>query len=371
PQIFGRGAADDKGPIAVLKHVLKGIHEQGLGPTSIGIKILLDGEEESGSPHLGASIDAAANDPERRARLVADALVSLDGPLHQSGAPTISYGVRGIMSVDLTVYGATHDLHSGHYGNWAPNPAMELAQLLATLTDPVTGRARVAGFYDCRRPLDAEARAALDALPPIEDALRDQLGIARDRPEAAGSLFEAISDPSLNVRGLHSGDVGARARTVIPHAAEAALDLRLVPDCHAPEMATLLRRHLEGLGYTVIDGPPTDAQRREHPRLVTMGVRARGYPGVQTPLGLELSRELQALTERATGRAPVQIPTMGGSLPFHHFESRLGMRVLALPLVNHDNNQHGPDENVELGALWRGFDLLATIALTYGVTPGA
>ncbi len=365
-RLYGRGAADDKGPIAVIQHVLKGIKELELGPTAIGVKLLLDGEEESGSPHLGAAIEAAAQDPARRARLAADALVSLDGPLYQTGAPTISFGVRGIMTVDLTTYGARRDLHSGHYGNWAPNPALELARVLSTLKDPISGRVLVDGFHDCERPRAPEARAALQALPPIEDALREQLGVARLEGPSERALFDAVSSSSLNVRGLASGDVGERARTVIPAQADAALDLRLVPECTRDGMSALLRRHLEGLGYTVQAEPPSDEQRRAGARVIRMRVRARGYPGVQTPLDLAISRQLRALSERATGEPPVALPTMGGSLPFHHFESRLGMRVLALPLVNHDNNQHGPDENVRVGALWRGFDLLATVALTYG-----
>ncbi|MCA9691310.1 MAG: M20/M25/M40 family metallo-hydrolase [Nannocystaceae bacterium] len=358
-RLYGRGAADDKGPIAVVLAVLEDLTRGELGPTTIGVKLLLDGEEESGSPHLGAALERA----QARALLSADAVISLDGPLHQTGAPTLSFGVRGVVTVDLITYGADHDLHSGHYGNWAPNPALELARLLATLKDPETGRVQVAGFYDCRREETAAEREAIAAIPSVDDATLAELGLPRR--EGAWSLLEAVTYPSLNVRGLGSADVGPGARTVIPARAEAAIDMRLVPDCDGDFVIAALQRHLEGLGYTVLADAPTVAARREHPRLVTLKRRGPGYPGVRAPLDDALARELTRLVTQATGAAPVKIPTMGGSLPFYLFHEHLGLSVIALPLVNHDNNQHGPDENVRVGALWRGYEVLATILLGY------
>ena len=358
-RLYARAASDDKGPIAIVLALLAGIHQQELGPTAVGLKILLDGEEESGDPHLGVSL------AEHVDALKADVLISLDGPVFQTGDPTVVFGVRGIATVDLTVYGAKGDLHSGHYGNWAGNPAQELAWLLSTLKDPFTGEVKVDGFYACRRELSELESQALTEIPDVDEQVKEGLGIVRS--EQQYSLKEAITHPSLNVRGLSAGDVGTAARTVIPAQAQAAIDMRLVPDCDKQTMVELLRAHLEKLGYTVIDVDPTAAQRDEHDRLVRLDVRKGGYRGIRTPMDWEVSTKLVAAVERATGQAPVRIPNMGGSLPFFHFEDKLGMRVLALPLVNHDNNQHGPDENIRLGHLWRGFDVLGSVLLTYGV----
>lgn len=360
-RLYGRAAADDKGPIAVVLALLEAITEHELGPTAVGVKILLDGEEESGDPHLGDSLASAPD------RLAADVLISLDGPVFQTGESTVVFGVRGIASLDLTLYGATGDLHSGHYGNWAGNPAQELAWVLSTMADPFTGEAKVEGFYDCRQPLGELESQALAEIPDVDDDVQRQLGVVRRN--TAYSLKQAVTYPSLNVRGLSSGGVGKQARTVVPATAEAAIDIRLVPDCDKATMAGLVRRHLESLGYTVLDHDPTPAERQAHDRIVKLAVRGGGYRGVRTPMDWPISRHVVNAVERATGQPPIRIPNMGGSLPFFHFEDRLGMRVLALPLVNHDNNQHGPNENVRVGNLWRGFDVLATLLLTYGELP--
>jgi acetylornithine deacetylase/succinyl-diaminopimelate desuccinylase-like protein len=358
-RLYARAASDDKGPIAVVLEVLEGIVEEDLGPTTVGLKLLLDGEEESGDPNLGASLTAHAD------AIKGDAFISLDGPVFQTGDPTVVFGVRGIASIDLTVYGANGDLHSGHYGNWAGNPAQELAAVLSTLKDPYTGEVQVDGFYGCRRDLSPLEAEALDEIPDVDDQVRAGLGVVR--AETQYSLKKAITYPSLNVRGFRSGDVGSAARTVIPSTAEAAIDIRLVPDCEKAEMVELLNAHLRGLGYEVIAKDPTAAQRQGHERLIKLVARKGGYRGVRTSMDWELSTKLVEAVERGTAQRVIRIPNMGGSLPFFHVEDKLDMRVLGLPLVNHDNNQHGPNENVRVGNLWRGFDTIAAVLLTYGV----
>ena len=232
------------------------------------------------------------------------------------------------------------------------------------MSDPFTGEAKVAGFYDCRRPLGELESQALAEIPDVDDEVQRSLGLVRR--QSAWSLKQAITYPSLNVRGLSSGGVGKHARTVVPSTAEAAIDIRLVPDCDKATMADRVRAHLQGLGYTVIDHDPDPDERQAHDRLIKLTVRGGGYRGVRTPMDWPISKHVVAAVEHATGKPPIRIPNMGGSLPFFHFEDRLDMRVLAVPLVNHDNNQHGPDENVRVGNLWRGFDVLATLLLTYG-----
>lgn len=359
-RLCGRGAADDKGPIAVMLAVFEGIEALRLDPLPVRVKILLDGEEESGSPHLGAALA----DPQHRELLAADVVVSLDGPVYPTGAATMTYGVRGILGLELTTFGATAALHSGHYGNWAPNPALELSWVLASIKDPFSGEVKIDGFYDCRAPLGPLERESLARIPGVEAQLRDRWAIGRVEPQ--WPLNEAVTYPSFNVRGIRAGAVGAEATTSIPDLATAAVDIRLVEGCTGDRMFALLREHLSGLGYHVVSEAPTEAERRRHPRLIQLVLHPGGYDAVRTPLDAPVARHMRAAVARVAGEELVELPTMGGSLPFYLFEQHLGIPLVALPLVNHDNNQHAADENVRLGNLWRGFDILAAVVLTYG-----
>src|SRR5260221_9163174 len=169
---------------------------RGISP-SLNIKFIFEGEEEAGSPHLGEIIDL------HKELLAADAWIICDGPVHQSGRKQVVFGVRGDVNVDVTTYGARRPLHSGHYGNWAPNPAMLLARLLASMKDDA-GRVLVAGWYDGVEPLGQAERRAITEAPSYDDELRSQLGFSR--PEGAGqSLLELIKPPSLNIHGLSRG----------------------------------------------------------------------------------------------------------------------------------------------------------------------
>src|SRR5262249_42888177 len=141
-----------------------------------------------------------------RERLASDLMVMLDGPAHPTGRPTVVLGARGELGFELTVYGPKGELHSGHYGNWAPNPAIRLARLLASMKDD-TGKVLIKGFYDGIAPLTTEERALLRAVPDDPGALLSLFGIAGPEP-LAESLQEAYQRPSLNIRGLSSGHVG-------------------------------------------------------------------------------------------------------------------------------------------------------------------
>lgn len=351
-RLFARSAADDKAPIVALLAALDALKAQGLSPR-LNLKFLFDGEEEQGSPHL------AEFTRRERERLRADLLIVADGPIHQSGRPTIFYGARGIMTIDLTVYGPTENLHSGHYGNWAPNPAMHLAQLLATMKDE-KGRVTIQGFYDDVEPLSEKDRQALAAIPPVEQALQDRYGIAE--PEGEGkSLAELVTLPSLNVRGLASAWVGAEARTIIPRSATAALDVRLVKGNDHEKLFEKIVAHIRKQGWHVVSEEPTPAERRAYARLVRV-VKNDGYNAVRTPTDHPLAEPVARAVERATGEQVVKLPTLGGSGPVHYFDE-LGIPSIGVPIVNFDNNQHGPDENLRLGNFFQGIEIFASTFL--------
>jgi acetylornithine deacetylase/succinyl-diaminopimelate desuccinylase-like protein len=350
-RIYGRSASDDKSPIIALCAALDAMKANGIAPTS-NVKVILDGEEEAGSPSLVPAI------AKYRDRLAADVMYILDGPVHPSERPTVVYGARGNVTIELTVYGPKFALHSGHYGNWVPNPAMRLAQLLATMKAE-DGRVVVPGFYDGITPVTAEEKAMLDAVPDEPASLMKLFGIAA--PERAGlSLQEALQLPTLNVRGLSSAFVGGEARTIIPDRAIAAIDVRLVKETPAERMTTLVRDHIVRQGWHVVDAEPDDATRAKYSKIVRMAARG-GTNAYRTSPLLPISQQTVNALSAVFGAPPVQIRTSGGTVPITPFIEALGFPAMSLPTVNFDNNQHGENENLRLGHFFRGVTTIAAV----------
>jgi acetylornithine deacetylase/succinyl-diaminopimelate desuccinylase-like protein len=350
-RIYARAASDDKSPIVALLAALDALKANGLRPSS-NIRVILDGEEEAGSPSLVPAIGRY------RDKLVADAVFILDGPLHPSGRPTIVYGHRGILPLRLTTYGPKVALHSGHYGNWVPNPAMRLAQLLATMKGD-DGRVLVKGFYDGLPPLTAEEQAILDAVPDDPAALQALYGIAG--PERPGlKLQEALQYPSLNVRGLSSAFVGADARTVVPATATAEIDIRLVKETTGDRLSELVVAHIRAQGWHVVSADPDDATRAKHRKIVKVE-RAPGANGFRTSPLLPISKQVASSMQDVFGAPPVQLRTSGGTVPIAPFIEALGFPAISLPNVNFDNNQHGENENLRLGHFFRAITTMAAL----------
>jgi acetylornithine deacetylase/succinyl-diaminopimelate desuccinylase-like protein len=275
----------------------------------------------------------------------------------------VLFGVRGVTDLELTVYGPARAVHSGHYGNWAPNPALALAHLVAGLRDP-DGRIAVAGFYDDVRPPTRAERAALAAVPDADAAIRAELALAAS--EAGGApLVERILLPALNVRGLASGAVGERAQNAIPTEARASIDFRLVPDQTPAKVRERVEAHLRSQGWSIVHSEPSLDERRATPNLVRLAWGA-GYPAARTPLELPFSRRLLAVVGEDTAEPVVALPTLGGSIPMHLFVETFRVPVVGLPIVNHDNAQHAADENLRLENLWDGIATFAVVIAGMG-----
>ncbi len=342
-RIFARSASDAKGPVAMFLAALDATQEAELSPTH-HIKLILDFEEELGSPHLPAAVERYRN------ALAADLLVIYDGPRHLSNRPTLTFGARGIATVTLTVFGPRAPQHSGHYGNYAPNPAQRLAALLASMKDD-RGRVTIPGFYDGIE-IDEETRRILEQVPDDESAMRERLGIAA--PDSVAPTYqESLQYPSLNVRGLRSAWVGDEVRTIVPSEAIAEIDVRLTLESDAERLVGLIRDHLSAQGYVVLDGVPSDRERAEHPRLVRFESEI-SYGAFRTPFDSEGGRWLTAALDRAFGGDPIRIRTSGGSIPIAPFVQTLGIPAITVPTVNRDNNQHSPNENLRLGNFVEG-----------------
>jgi acetylornithine deacetylase/succinyl-diaminopimelate desuccinylase-like protein len=349
-RIYGRSASDDTGPIVALLAALDALEASGTRPTS-NLRVVLDGEEEAGSGSLGSAIDRY------RDKLEADLMLVLDGPLHPSGRPTVVYGARGIVTLEITVYGPKFPLHSGHYGNWAPNPAMLLARLLATMKDD-DGRVLVEGFYDGVRLSDAD-RDVMELVPDDLEGLKTFFGFSR--PDRVGAtLQEALQYPSLNVRGLESGWVGGEARTIVPSVATAAIDIRLVAETGADETYRKVLTHIEKQGYHIVTEDPDDATRASYGRIAKV-TRTPGSNAYRTPLDEPKTLPVvEALTEMFS-RPPVRLRTSGGTVPISPFIRALGFPALSAPTVNFDNNQHSPNENLRLGHFFQSVVTFAAL----------
>jgi acetylornithine deacetylase/succinyl-diaminopimelate desuccinylase-like protein len=314
--------------------------------------VILDGEEEAGSPNFESAMKAQA------AAVKSDLAIIVDSPRHPSGLPTVFYGSRGLSGATITIYGATGDLHSGNYGNFVLDPAMAMSQLIASMKD-ASGRVTIRNFYDDVVPLTATERRAVDEIPNVDQKLLDQFGLSRaEHPDSRIELQHNL--PTLTVVGLQSGTIGAGARNAIAAMATARVEMRLVNGLDPQRQFDRLAAHVRAQGYVLVDGPPDAATRRQHPRLASMTPMSGGFPigkaSMDDPRTVMAADAIRSLDQRL-----VQMPTIGGSLPFSTFSVTLAMPTIGLAVVNFDNNQHAANENLRVGHLWEAIDIFAAL----------
>lgn len=349
-RIFARSTSDDKGPVAMFLTAWDGLAKENIAP-DYNVKIILDFEEEQGSPKLPGAV------VKYKEKLAADMMLILDGPRHISNEPTLSFGARGISDLTLTTYGPKFPQHSGHYGNYAPNPALLLSQLLASMKDE-NGRVLIPGYYDGIE-LTAEEKEILSKVPDDEEAIQKKLGIGRT--DNVGQTYqESIQYPSLNIRGLASAWVGNEARTIVPATAVAEIDIRLVPESDPERLFGLVKNHIEEQGFHIVTKDPSDEERMNYPKIVKVDFSI-SYQAFRTPLDSEAGQWLRASMNRAFGKEPVQIRISGGSIPISPFVDALGIPAVTIPTVNADNNQHSPNENIRLGNYKEGITTIMAI----------
>lgn len=350
-RLYARSAGDDKAPIPALLAAIDALQAAEIAFTS-NIKLIFDGEEERGSDHLD---DYLAAHTDKFSDV--DLWLFCDGPTHQSGAPQLVFGVRGVTGMDVTVYGPNRGLHSGHYGNWAPGPGWRLANLLASMKDE-DGRVRIKDFYKSTVPLTAEDRAALKAAPAVDQNLRETFGLAETEDDNA-LLGERIMLPALNLKGLKSAEVGDKARNIIPPSATASIGLRLVKGNDPEAMLDLVEAHIERQGYHIVRDEP-DAQTRLKFPLIAKVIRSEGYAAMRSDMGDAAVAPLIAALKTAAP-ALILTPTLGGSLPLYMFEEAAPAPIVILPIANYDNNQHAADENIRLGNLFYAIEAYAAV----------
>lgn len=352
-RIFARSASDAKGPVMMYLAALDAMKELKTEP-NFDMKVIMDFEEELGSPRLPGAVTAFKED------LKADMFIIFDGPMHITNQPTLSFGARGIATITLTTFGPRVAQHSGHYGNYAPNPAFSLARLLASMKDE-EGRVTIPGFYD-GIVINEQTKAIMAQVPDNEADIRKKIGIA-DIDKVGSNYQESIQYPSINIRGMESGWVGKEVRTIIPPTAVAEIDVRLVIESDPERLIGLIKNHIKEQGYYLIDNrEPTEEERMKYSGIVSFDSEI-SYKAFRTDFDTEVGQWLVQGMKKAYGKEPVMIRTAGGSIPISPFVTTLGIPAVAVPTVNPDNNQHSPNENIRLGNYVDGVKTYLSILL--------
>jgi acetylornithine deacetylase/succinyl-diaminopimelate desuccinylase-like protein len=350
-RIYARSAGDDKAAIFAQLTALDALDAAHI-PLRSTIRFVWEGEEEAGSPHLEQILDA------NRDLVHGDLWLVCDGPVDQTGRQTLVFGARGDAHLEVTVYGPNRGLHSGHYGNWAPNPAMMLVQLLAGMKDG-SGHVLVPHFYDGIQPLGPLEKQALAHAPVNDNLLRQEFALGH--VDGAGAhLLDLLNLPTLNINGISSGQTGAHAANVIPPTATVDLDLRLVVGIHWRDQQERVINYIRSQGYFVVDTPPDRATLLAHPKVAFVKKDTAGYDAVRTPMDLPIAAEVLAAVKAARGEV-IEWPTMGGSVPLGAMERAASTRTITVPIANYDDNQHAANENLRLANLWDGIETMASL----------
>ena len=349
-RVFARSASDAKGPVAMFLAALDAAGDNRIIP-NYNLKVIMDFEEELGSPNLPQAVTDHAT------LLKADMLIIFDGPRHITNKPTLTFGARGIATVTLTTYGPVVPQHSGHFGNYAPNPALRLSKLLASMKDD-KGRVIIPGFYD-GVTIDEATEAILKAVPDNEIQIKDRLQI-KSADEVGSYYQEAIQYPSLNIRGMQSGWINEKVRTIIPGWARAEIDVRLVLETDPDHLIGLIRDHVKAQGYYILNSEPTKEERLANDKIATFTYEI-SYQSFRTPFNSDVGLWLRSALTKAFGETPVMIRMSGGSIPISPFVTTLNIPAVTVPTVNRDNNQHSPNENLRLGNYREGIKTMLAI----------
>lgn len=351
-RVYARSAGDDKVSVMASLSGLKAMKANNLSP-SVNLKFFFEGEEEAGSDHVVQILDKYTE------LIQADGWLFCDGPVHQSGEKQLVFGARGITTVKLTTYGPDRALHSGHYGNWAPNPAVRLANLIASMRDD-DGKILIANFYDDIQPITESEKQAISEIPPVDDLLRNEFKMGATEANDA-LLVKRIMLPALNVTGIQSGGVLEYTKNALPPNAHASIGFRLVPNQEPKKVVELLKDHIRKQGYYIVTEEPDAETLRTYAKVLWLRWEKGGYLPIRVSLDLPFSQALIGVLEKGMGKKIVKLPTFGGSLPMSVFYERLQVPMIIFPIANYDNNQHGPNENLRIQNLWDGIEMYAQV----------
>lgn len=342
-KIFARSASDSKGPTMALLSALDVLQQKGISP-KVNLKFILDFQEEMSSPELSKVV------AENKELFKADGILIMDGTRHFSNLPNLAFGARGIATITLKVFGAKDNLHSGQYGNFAPNPVFTASRLLAAMKDE-TGKVLIPGFYEGVNFSDADMKA-MAAVPESLEQIQDELGIA-EAEKVGDSYQEAIQFPSLNIRGMRAAWVGKEVRTIIPSETIIEIDMRTVKETPADRQVELVRLFIADQGFHIISGEPSDAERKAYSKLVSFDYRIGSEP-FRAEMESDFGNWLEKGMSVVFGDNYIKTRLTGGSQPMAPFINILGVPAVSVRIPNPDNSIHGPNENIRIGNYLEG-----------------
>ena len=352
-RLFGRSTSDDKGPIVMFLNAIDLLNKNNK-EIQFNIKVILDSEEEKSSKPLPKAVQ------ENRELLMADFLIINDGPVHHSNKPTLVFGCRGITTLSITTFGPIKPQHSGHYGNYAPNPGFRLAHLLSSMKDE-SGKVIIEGYYE-GIDIDEATNKILRSVPDDISTIHNNLAIKN--PEKVGNYYqEALQYPSLNIRGLSSGWTGEKARTIVPDRAVAEIDIRLVMESDGNRLKKLVKDHIAKQGYFITEKEPTIDERKAYDKIAMVKDGSVTNP-FRTSLDDSNGIWIADVLENTFNEDVVKIRTMGGTVPIAPFINELKIPAFIVPMVNPDNNQHSPNENLRIGQMSYGIKLFYNLLST-------
>ena len=349
-RIFARSAADDKAPIIMILSALEILQQQKQEPT-FNIKIVIDLEEEYSSEGFLSTLDKYKD------VYASDYFIIMDGPAHSSNKPTLTYGCRGIATCTITTYGSKLPQHSGHYGNYVSNPVFTLSHLLSSMKSE-SGKVLIKDYYEGIE-MTPEINALLESVPDNKAEIDKNLGI--NKPEDVGANYqEALQYPSLNVRQIETSWKGDKPKTIIPEIAMANIDVRLVIETDGAEQLEKIKKHIEGQGFLVLDRDPTDEERLNNSKIVKF-TADKGVNAFRTDINSKFGSQLKEAIKETFSETPVIIRTMGGTVPIIPAIKVLNIPAIIVPMVNMDNNQHNPNENIRIGNIRQGIKICLAI----------
>jgi len=349
-RIFARAAADDKAPIVMLLSALKILKDKNDNP-NFNVKIIFDPEEEYGSDALLSTLD------KYKELYASNFFIVMDGPAHDSNKPTLTFGCRGIATCTITTFGSKLPQHSGHFGNYVPNPVFSLAKLLSSMKDE-NGRVLIKDYYKGVE-IDAGIDELLKSVPFDSIDFNNKLGIYTS--EKVGRNYqESLQYPSLNIRQIGTSWTGEKLKTVIPEYATASIDVRLVPETDEKIQLQKIKKHIEQEGYYIIDRDPTDEERRTYPKIAKF-ITSPGLNAFRTSPDLDFGKKIRVRFTEDFGYEPIVIRMMGGTVPIVPLIDKLNVPTVIVPMVNMDNNQHSPNENIRVGNIRQGIKTCLSI----------
>lgn len=367
-RIYGRSTSDDKAGIISLLYAVEALKKNNIKFTS-NLKFFFEGEEEALSPNFEDILK------EHKELLSSDLWVVLDGPSSIGGEKQVFYGVRGVKNIDITVYGANRPLHSGHFGNWAPNPNIRLSHLLSSMVN-LEGKVTIKNFYNDTEKLTHEEKRSIDIAARPDEKLKKEFGLCQ--PDGQGERIDnLINRPSLNVRGLSGGEVLQKATNIVPPKSIASLDLRIAAGNEASKQVKYVTDHIrnflikqkvkEKMCFIEIDEShtedrePNQLEREKCTFLVKVNIKKGGYDAQKLSLTHPLANRVVDALQRVLHLPIRKLPISGASLPTYLVSKILNAPLIYVTMNNYDNNQHTEDENIRIQNLWDGIDMSAAI----------